>query len=96
MSYQYVERVFADCRYGKVPDLKHGDTVLVMSDGVTDNIGSAYLRTLVSKAYTQHLAPKDLCEEIVADAISNASRPGGKPDDTTCVAGYIYDPSYYE
>jgi serine/threonine protein phosphatase PrpC len=93
LSYEHVERVFQSCKYGKIPDMQAGDTVLVASDGVTDNIGNSYLRALVSKAYTHHMNPEDLCEEVVADAISNAYRPNGKPDDTTCAVGYLFDPS---
>ena len=59
------------------------------SDGVTDNLGDAYLGTLVAKAYNQNFSPEDLAQSIVAESLAAAYVSGGKPDDTTCVVAYV-------
>ena len=61
----------------------------MVSDGVSDNIGDAFVTALVSKAYSNSWPPQALADQIVADSIATAYSPGGKPDDTTVVVAYL-------
>ena len=61
-------------------------TVLVVSDGVSDNIGDTHLPHLMNSAYTKNWSPNELAQRIVGDASIEASKPGQSPDDTSFVA----------
>ena len=66
---------------------KKGDTILILSDGVTDNICEGILHQQVSKAYTENCTPEHLARTIVSAALTAAYE--AKPDDTTCAVGYV-------
>ena len=89
-SFAYVENVFRQSKFGTIKDLRVNDTIIMASDGVTDNIGNAFLASLVSKAYKEFMSPQDLADEIVAEALTAAHQPRGKPDDTTVVVAYLF------
>ena len=62
------------------------DTVLVMSDGVFDNIGMQRIEQFVLDAWKDWVGPDALAERLV-DASLAPNVP--KPDDTTCVVAYV-------
>ena len=90
LTYKYINRIFEHSVYGRFTGLERGDTILVCSDGVIDNIGDVCVASLVKSAYDNKQSPDELCKHIVREALSAAAK-GGKPDDTTCVAGYVWE-----
>jgi serine/threonine protein phosphatase PrpC len=86
----YIEKVFHHCQFGSLKKMQENDTVLIVSDGVTDNLGDAVLAGLVSKAYDNQMSPQDLADAIVAESLTAAYKTGGKPDDTTATVAYLY------
>jgi serine/threonine protein phosphatase PrpC len=86
MSSEFAQNVFKDADYGVFYDLCAGDTIVICSDGVSDNVFPGQIRELVSKAYDNKKSPTDLAKELVAAGIAG----NHKPDDTTCAVGYVY------
>ena len=81
--------------YHDIWEVQQNDTIVAFSDGVLDNVGQMSLENLVSDVYrtwhTERKTPEDLAEEIVAMSLTGAGMPGGKPDDITCVVGFVCD-----
>ena len=76
-------QAFRHADFNVVRDLHLHDTIIMCSDGVTDNIGDAYLGTLVAKAYSQNSSPEDLAQSIVAESLAAAYVMGGGASQTT-------------
>lgn len=91
MTHHYVEGIFKHAQYSRFSNLMKHDIVLVISDGVLDNLGEARLEILVGKAYQDHMAPLVLSQAIVSEAMAVAYESSGKPDDTTCAAAYLWE-----
>lgn len=93
MSVTHVETVFKQAVTGSLSDIRPHDTIVLVSDGVGDNIGSGKVMSLVSEMYetwqSQRTFPDDLAKDIVGASIASAHRQGGKPDDTTCVVACL-------
>ena len=90
MNPSYVNSIFSVCDYGVVALEKH-DTVVLCSDGVTDNLSEAMIAALVEKGYANNeITPEDLAKDIVAESLVMSYTRTGKKDDTTCAVAYIY------
>ena len=62
------------------------DIVLVMSDGVYENLGMATIEQVAATMWSDDCGPDALAEELVNRALVPWAP---KPDDTTCVAAYV-------
>ena len=90
MSRSYVEQIFKPCEYGVIANIRLHDTIVMVSDGVIDNVGHGKIQSLVSDAYANwQTSPEDLAKDIVGVSLAGAHRRNGKPDDTTCVVAYV-------
>ena len=55
LTHNYIERIFTDCKFLRIQAvMEPGDTMLVMSDGVSDNLGDISISHLVAKAWDEH------------------------------------------
>ena len=88
MDDMYIEGIFKHAKFQSV-QIMEGDTVLVVSDGVADNVSQTTLSRFVESAYLNKESPDTLAAKIVAEALSSAYRVNGCPDDTTCAVGYV-------
>jgi len=91
LNLQYVDHVFAPADFQSVSGLMKGDTVLIVSGGVTNNVGEATIAQTVSTSYQQGWTPDALAQFIVSAAIAAAYN--GQPDDFTCVIGVVCERS---
>ena len=91
LNLQYVDQVFAPADFQSVSGLMKGDTVLIVSGGVTNNVGEATIAQTVSTSYQQGWTPDALAQFIVSAAIAAAYN--GQPDDFTCVIGVVCERS---
>ena len=87
LDLRYVENIFAEADFNAFNGVDKDDTILIVSDGVVDNMGEATISQHVSAAYKDGLSPEALAKSIVASAL--VAGYSVKPDDTTCVVGYV-------
>lgn len=87
---QYAREIFDNAKYGCVRNIQKHDVFVLVSDGITDNMGEADFLTEMSNGWNHNEDPTEMARRLVSTCLRlTKPYPEGKPDDTTAVVSIV-------